>query len=235
MMLKKISLILLSLVLCLSLICGCEAPSEIGTDTTESTEQTTEGQVESTQEDETTTATEDETENNGSISILQGSEYTLEVGESVRLTIYKSPSITNTVGWFAEGQIVDVDENGLVTALSAGDATVTAFVGNVSDSILIHVVEKETETTESVTTAETEDSTESVETEERGELEKRPVDEIFEAVNSPSGYTPAGSYEDALNRSQNGLSLCARPSSDNLRISADEGWQAHQKQRFILP
>ena len=212
---KKLLSLLLALVIFITVLTGCdpfsdfndlpsETTGESSSETSdnspsdETSEESTE--QESTQEDETTT----EVENNGSIAILQGSEYTLEVGDSIRLTVYKSASIKDTVGWFAEGQTVYVDENGLVTALSVGEATVTAFVGSISDSIVIHVVEKEIETTESVTTEATEETTESVETGERDELEKRPVDEIFEAVNSPSGYTPAGSYEEALDRSQNG-------------------------------
>ena len=65
------------------------------------------------------------------------------------------------------------------------------------------------ETTESSEIGSTEateaDSSETESTEtERGELEKRPLEEIIEAVNSPSDYAPAGSYEEALDRSQNG-------------------------------
>ena len=171
-----------------------ETVSTQETETTNSETETTNSETETTSADSEITA---------SIVILQGNECTLEIGDNIRLTLYKSSSITDTVGWFAEGKTVYVDENGLVTALSVGDVVVTAFVGNISDSIVIHVVEKTLETTEPVTTEATEETTEAVET-ERGELEKRPLEEIIEAVNSPSGYTPAGSYEEALDRSKNG-------------------------------
>ena len=152
------------------------------------------------------TSTETETERVGSISILNGSEITIRVGDSVRLTVYKSSFITQTVGWGADSGNVYVDESGYVTAISVGDVTVTAFAGKVTDSIVIHVIENSDGTNGSDTdSGETGGATEapSIET-DNSVLETVPRDEIYEVLNSPSDYKPADSYEDAIDRSNRG-------------------------------
>ena len=190
-----------------------QAESEYAT-----SEQTAKGDItDGVEGEETTTAigevtssetdAEIETERICSISILNGSEITLEVGDSVRLTAYKSSFITQNVGWAADSRIVYVDDGGYLTALEVGDVTVTAFAGKATDTILIHVVEKSedkgdsSDTENHETTAETEQF--EIET-DNSPLETVPRDEIHEAVNSPSDYKPAGSYEEAIERSQKG-------------------------------
>ena len=158
--------------------------------------------------EDATDPTEDERV--GSVTILNGSEITLEVGKSVRLTVYKSSFITQKVGWAADTRNVYVDDTGYVTALEVGDVTVTAFAGKATDSILIHVIAKTEDPSDPSETDpnETEPPTDSDKLEfGDGNLETLPRDEIIEAINSPSGYLPAGSYEEAIERSkQNQLS-----------------------------
>ena len=170
-----------------------EASENIETDESTAASQVTESESES--------ETESETERVGSISILNGTEITVEVGESVRLTVYKSSFIKQNVEWNADSQIVSLDENGRVTALEIGDVTVTALAGKATDSILIHVIERLEETS---TTTETEPPAETEDSEfGDGHLETVPREEINEAMGSTSGHLPAGSYEEAMERSKN--------------------------------
>ena len=173
-------------------------PEDIETE--ESTTASEGSSTETDTENESQTESDTEPERVGSVTILNGSEITVEVGESVRLTVYKSSFIKQNVGWAADSRIVYVDENGYLTALEVGDVTVTAFAGKASDSILIHVIAKTEQPTEPV---ETEPTTDSGELEfGDGQLETRPRDEIYEAVGSPSDHLPAGSYEEAIERTE---------------------------------
>ena len=175
---------------------GETASSDV-TEDTDSEETSTEAEVTET---ETEAEAETEPERVGSISILNGSEITLEVGEQARLTIYKSSFIKESVVWTADREIIDLGDNGLVTALEVGIVTVTASAGKASDSIRINVVEKPEETTAA---PETETETEAGDSEYGDRhLETVPPDEIYEAVHS-TGQRPAESYEEALNRTQN--------------------------------
>ena len=180
-----------------------ETASSDATEDTDSEETSTDAEITET-ETETETESETEAERVGSISILNGSEITLEVGEQARLTIYKSSFIKESVVWTADREIIDLGDNGLVTALEVGIVTVTASAGKVSDSIRINVVEKPEETTaapETDTEADTETEPGNTEFGDRY-LETVPPDEIYEAVHS-NGQRPAESYEEALNRTQN--------------------------------
>ena len=211
----KILSIFLALLMILSMTVGCnpstdtdEATGNISDTVAESTaseetesQEPTDTSADTSEDTETDTEAETEAERVGSVSILNGTEITLEVGATVRLTTYKSSFIQESVVWTADRDIVDVTENGLVTALEVGVVTVTATAGQATDSIRINVVEKTEETTEAPeTTAPTYPG--EVETGERN-LETLAPDEIHEAVGSPSGYRPAGSYEEALERTEN--------------------------------
>ena len=160
-----------------------------------------EGSISESEVDSTESETEEsEEERVGSLSILNGSEITIEVGDSVRLTVYKSSFIKQDVEWTPDSRIVYVDQSGLLTALEVGDVTVTAFAGKASDSILVHVIEKSQDTTvstESEPPADTEDTGFG-----DGQLETVPRNEIYEAVHSPSDHLPAGSYEEAVERTK---------------------------------
>ena len=77
----------------------------------------------------------------GSLVITNGSEYTMEVGESVQLQC-KTENVSSEIVWNASNSCVDISESGLVTALREGVATVTASAGALSDSIEITVTAK---------------------------------------------------------------------------------------------
>ena len=76
-----------------------------------------------------------------SLSITNGSEYTMEVGETVQLQC-ETENVSAEVIWSASDTCVDVSDSGLVTALREGSATVTATAGTLSDSIEITVTAK---------------------------------------------------------------------------------------------
>ena len=135
-----------------------EGITETESDSAEPTEsvEITETKLETTESEETEYE-ETEPEIVGSVTILNGSEKTIEVGEGFRLIINKSSSVTEAVKWTATGGHVTVDVTGYVTGVSVGDAVVIVSAGKAVDTILIHVVAKSAETTAPETTeAETE-------------------------------------------------------------------------------
>lgn len=79
-----------------------------------------------------------------SISISgYNSDTSLISGETLQLTAACSPaSAENAIIWHSENDCARVDENGVVTAVSEGDAVITASAGTVSASIKIPVAEK---------------------------------------------------------------------------------------------
>lgn len=165
-----------------------ESPSE---SPSESTSDTTIVPEDSTAPDESTT----EPERVGTITILKGAETTLEAGKGVRILISKSSFITERVVWTSSDTCVCVDDTGYVTAISVGNATVTASAGGASDSILIHVIEPDT----------SDEIDSSLETAPRDEvLELAPREEIFEAVNASSAHQPAKDRTEALDRASKG-------------------------------
>ena len=212
----KILSIFLSLLMILSMAVGCTPSTDadettgnlsdtaIESTTSEETESEASTDTSADTSEETTEEAETEAERVGSVSILNGPEITLEVGEQARLTVYKSSFIKESVVWTADRGIIDLEENGLVTALEVGIVTVTASAGKATDSIRINVVEKPEETTaapDTDTEADTETEPGNTEFGDR-HLETVPPDEIYEAVHS-TGQRPAESYEEALNRTQN--------------------------------
>ena len=69
----------------------------------------------------------------------------LEVGETYQLVINLSCEVVSAVEWFVSGEAASVSSGGLVTAISAGEATITAVYGEYSDSVKITVTEGEDE------------------------------------------------------------------------------------------
>ena len=204
---------LLALAMLFSVACADTDTTPISTSadthTQESTENITETEdIASTESDEQSSATQptdatestEETEDapSGSITILNGSEKTVEIGDEVKLTLYKSISVKDEVVWTVEGGSVTVDSEGNVTAIAVGHSIVIATAGEAKDSIIIHVVEKSEETTVAVTTeSETEPETE---TEPSGlpTVNEEQRDKFY------GDSTPAKNNQDAADRSSQG-------------------------------
>lgn len=68
-------------------------------------------------------------------------EKPLKVGENVKLNYYVKPSeLISTMTWESENpEVIEVDENGYVTALSEGKTNVTGLVGEATKTITITV------------------------------------------------------------------------------------------------
>lgn len=76
------------------------------------------------------------------ISISANGSTTVRIGESLQLTAIVLPSTAtdSSVIWLSENEgVATVTDNGLVTAISAGKATITASAGSVSAEIAITV------------------------------------------------------------------------------------------------
>ena len=184
---------------------------------------------------------------------------TLEVGDSLQLTTDAPEAAMEKLVWTSSDSCVGITQNGLITAQSAGQATVTVEYYGLTDSVYVEVVlelpadtedgqtaavtvpDEPSETTatpdtvtmpSSVTTRDPETDGEPIappdgvttyepetdgdtpnptdtESEAGGEAPTEPVETlpptvIIEAENSPVGYQPAGSYEEALERTRDG-------------------------------
>ena len=75
------------------------------------------------------------------ISITNGDTMTLKEGETARLKVDLAEYVDTRVTFSAVGDSVTVDEDGFVTAVKIGTATVTATAGDFSDSIKITVTD----------------------------------------------------------------------------------------------
>lgn len=120
------------------------AVTEPAEETTAPAEQPTE---EPTQETEAATEPEEETQGVAveSVTIVQKENRTeLVIGETVQLTVVILPEEASgeTVNWYSSDEIVaTVDENGVVTAVSPGDVTITAETGDVTGKYNFVIVE----------------------------------------------------------------------------------------------
>ncbi len=76
--------------------------------------------------------------------LIDGKNETLERGETTQRTLSFFPADTNderTVTWVSDDpSVAEVDENGLITAVGAGETLITASCGEFSDKVRITVV-----------------------------------------------------------------------------------------------
>ena len=138
----------------------------------------------------------------------------LEIGDTLTLTTDAPEAIHDKLKWTASNGFVGVTQRGQITAQALGQTTVTVAYSVFSDSVTVIVVEEiPTETQPVVPPVDTDPVDPPVDTPTEPEdtptqspapTEKVDPSEIWEAIHSPTGYRPAESYEDALNRTQNG-------------------------------
>ena len=144
------------------------------------------------------------------LNIVEEGPLYLLVGDTVALTTdLESVSATGLL-WSSSSPAVGITQKGVITAQVLGNATVTVAYGGLSDSIEIFVVERIPDGIVESDPADGSEPTESEPAESApAESESEPAVEIpptrvEEADRSPEGYKPAGSYEEALDRSQRG-------------------------------
>lgn len=90
-----------------------------------------------------------------SLTIANGDNLTINVGESVQLGVNKTTGITDSVKWLVTGESVTIDVNGLVTGIKEGISSVIASANNYSDIIQIQVVNPNNVTINLITTQNT--------------------------------------------------------------------------------
>ena len=147
------------------------------------------------------------------LNILESGPLYMEVGDTLTLTTDAPAELKDGLTWTSSAPCVGITRKGVVTAQVLGKATVTVEYHGFTDSIEIEVVDKipadtkpvETTPSDPVESNPTETPTTPDEpTDTDPETEVPPPTVIIEAERSPEGYKPAGSYEEALNRTQNG-------------------------------
>ncbi len=117
---------------------------------------------------------------------------TLAVGDSITLVTNVDPTYAYLLTWTTSNDSASVMPDGTVTAMDTGKVTVTVTYGHLYARALIEIIDTPgTETDASETDSAT-----------------RPIDPnqalIPEVLGSPVGYRPAGSYEEALERTERG-------------------------------
>ena len=150
------------------------------------------------------------------LNILESGPIYMEIGDTVTLTTDAPAALKDGLTWTSSAPCVGITRKGIVTAQVLGKAIVTVEYHGFTDSIEIQVVDqlptetKPTETTPSAPVETDPSDTETAEpdgpadTETESETTPPPPTVIIEAERSPEGYKPAGSYEEAINRTQNG-------------------------------
>ena len=76
------------------------------------------------------------------ITITNGEKITIKVGESVVLSVTKTTGIVNPINWSSLGECVSVDNNGTITGIKEGVASVIASASYYSDVIEVTVVDE---------------------------------------------------------------------------------------------
>lgn len=75
------------------------------------------------------------------VSITNGKELTLEIGETVKLEATHNFDTTSIYKWYAMNSCALVNENGFVTAVKEGVCIVKVVIDNYKDEIIINVVD----------------------------------------------------------------------------------------------
>ena len=129
-------------------------------------------------------------ESSTEIEILDGESLALVVGQTVTLRTSLSGEEMASAVFFVDGDAVSIDRYGVLSALCAGEATVTITYGDSSDSIVVSV--RATSAPSSDEIPDTPD----------------PSEDPYVGVSKEdfyASYTPASSYADAYFRSQHFL------------------------------
>ena len=158
------------------------------------------------------------------LNITEDGPLYMLVGDTHTLATDAPEALSDGLTWSSSSPAVGITQQGVITAQVLGNATVTAEYRGFTDSIEIFVVERlpatpgETvpsdpadpdHTVEPSNPAESDptenDPTETTPDESESEtVAEPPAVRVEEAERAPEGYKPAGSYEEAQDRSQKG-------------------------------
>ena len=159
------------------------------------------------------------------LNITEDGPLYLLVGDTATLKTDAPEALADGLIWTSSAPAVGITQKGIVTAQVPGSATVTVEYHGFTDSIEIFVVEElpsapvETRPADPSDPSDPSDSTspsdpsdtdpsepadtDPAESESEPSVEIPPT-RVEEAERSPEGYKPAGSYEEAVNRTQKG-------------------------------
>ena len=121
-----------------------------------------------------------------SLRIQEDHRLTMEIGDSLQLHTDAPEEVRDLLEWTSSSGCVGITQEGVVIAQACGQATVRVTYGLIFDSVSVTVV------------------TELPKDSQPPSGESIPPTVIIEAERSPDGSKPAGSYEEALNRTQSG-------------------------------
>ena len=144
------------------------------------------------------------------LNIIEEGPLYMLVGDTLTLTTDAPDGLTAPLVWSSSSPSVGITQNGEITAQVLGTATVTVEYHGLTDSIEIRVVGElstpptGTTPTDPDHTQEPSDPAESDTSESESETAEPPSVRVEEAERAPEGYQPAGSYEEAVNRTQKG-------------------------------
>ena len=153
------------------------------------------------------------------LNITEDGPLYMLVGDSLTLTTDAPEGLPAPLTWTSSSPTVGITQQGVVTAQVTGSATVTVEYYGFADSIEIFVVDElptapvetaPSDPTDTESPSDPDDTdpsdpteTESAESDTEPSVEIPPI-RVEEAERSPEGYLPAGSYEEALDRTQKG-------------------------------
>ena len=147
---------------------------------------------------ETTPPAQNE-EQDGAFYIDSAPELEILAGDSLSLRIVRGDDLVGDVVWTSDNACIFV-ANGNLIALEEGRAVITATLGELSDSVTINVISKNTDSGNTPPDGDdntnTDDSDEEITSDPYVGVSK---DEFY------ANYTPAKSYMDAYYRTQHGL------------------------------
>ena len=137
------------------------------------------------------------------LNILEEGPLYMEVGDTLTLTTDTPEELQGSLTWTSSAPCVGITQSGVLTAQVRGEATVTVEYHGFADSIEIFVVDEWPSKPAETSPSESRPADTEKEPETAPSVEAPPT-VILEAERSPEGYLPAGSYEEALDRTQNG-------------------------------
>lgn len=153
------------------------------------------------------------------LNILGDELIYLTVGETYQIATDAPESVLSSLIWTSSSPYVYVSKSGQIRAQALGEAVITVEYGIFYDTITVSVVDDITKTPENEQGTDTAPNESQTDTSLPSDKPNdKPNDtppvivppsnlpdlEIYEALNSPLGYKPAESYNDALNRTENG-------------------------------
>ncbi len=148
------------------------------------------------------------------LSVVNAENLTLRLGESIQLITNADEKYGHLLSWSTSNGCVSVSDLGYVVAHTRGEVTITVTLGQLSDSVLVTVVDASELPPEETTAPETAKPGETTPAlpadtdspDDPGLTAPPPKSDLTlpEAEKSPAGWKPAASYGEAIERSLRG-------------------------------